>query len=174
MRPFLLVFVAVFAVVPSSLAQQAEPYAAPRTAQGHPDLQGVWVTEFLTMLERPPGVDGLVLSPEQAQGFAAALRDRQPEVIDPQVGIDDVRQLAMVRGEYRSSVIVEPENGQMPFTQAGLDLVACSRHADVRWSGSTPPDGALSRELRVSAHADDPHPPSEANRSNQRPRRHPY
>jgi hypothetical protein len=34
--------------------QQVQKYNAPRTVHGHPDLQGVWATEFLTMLEHPP------------------------------------------------------------------------------------------------------------------------
>ena len=120
------------AIASTGVAQEAEPYAAPRTAHGHADLQGVWVTEFLTMLERPPGVDALVLSPEQARGLAVALQGWQPEVIDPQVEFDGVSQLATVRGEYRSSVIVEPENGQLPYTQAGLNLAAWSLARDVQ------------------------------------------
>jgi hypothetical protein len=36
-----------------------------------------------------------------------------------------------VNGEYRTSVIVEPSGGRMPFTQAGLELAAAitARHA---------------------------------------------
>ena len=30
--------------------------------------------------------------------------------------------MARVKGEYRTSIIVEPKDGKMPFTQAGLDL----------------------------------------------------
>ena len=94
------------------------------------------------MLERPPGVDRLVLSPEVARGLATALRGLQPEVIDPQVSIDDVSQLAMVQGEYRSSLIIEPETGQMPYTQAGLDLAAWSLARDTQMF-----DGAEHRPL---------------------------
>jgi hypothetical protein len=36
----------------SALGQTAKPYVVPRTADGHPDFQGVWGTLFLTMLEQ--------------------------------------------------------------------------------------------------------------------------
>ena len=52
-----LALLALLATSAAGLAQQVEPYDVPRTAHGHPDFQGVWATEFLTMLERPPGVD---------------------------------------------------------------------------------------------------------------------
>jgi hypothetical protein len=122
-----LISAALIASMTASLpvvAQRAAAYAAPRTEYGHPDLQGVWVTEFLTPLERPEGVATLVASPEQAQALVAAIRARIPAVIDPDVQIHDLQQLARVNGEYRTSVIVEPSSGRMPFTPAGLDLAA--------------------------------------------------
>jgi hypothetical protein len=106
------------------LAQPAARYTAPQTEYGRPDLQGVWATEFLTTLERPAGVEHLVASPEQAQALAATIRARIPSVIDPDVQTHDIKQLARVKGEYRTSVIVEPKDGRMPFTQAGLNLAA--------------------------------------------------
>ena len=119
-----LALLAWLATPTAGLAQQVEAYAVPRTAHGHPDFQGVWATEFLTRLERPPGVDNLVATPEQALVVAAAIRGGRPELVDPQLQTDNVSQLAMVQGEYRTSMIVEPENGKMPYTQAGLDLAA--------------------------------------------------
>ena len=49
-----------------ALGQTAKPYAVPRTADGHPDFQGVWTTGFVTPLERMQGADSLVVTPEQA------------------------------------------------------------------------------------------------------------
>ena len=80
------------------------------------------------MLERPPGVEHLVVSSEQAAALAAALRSGIPDVVDPQAQWDGVSQLLMVKGEYRTSLIIEPEDGKMPFTQAGADLVARMLH----------------------------------------------
>ena len=119
----LTVLVAVTAST-SVLAQQARRYSVPRTEHGHPDFQGVWTTAFLTMMERLPGVEPLVASPEQAKALVAGIIAKRPAVIDPDALIYDIRQLAMVKGEYRTSLIVEPKNGQIPFTKAGLDLSA--------------------------------------------------
>ena len=105
-------------------AEQVEPYAVPYTADGHPNLQGVWATEFITGLERPRGVDALVVSPEQARLLAGTLRSGLPDLIDPEVFAMETTALARVEGEYRTSVIVEPADGRMPFTDAGEALSA--------------------------------------------------
>ncbi len=105
-------------------AHNGERYTVPRTEHGYPDFQGIWATSFLTTLERPAGVTTLVATPEEALKLAAAIRARMPVVIDPDVQLHDIRQLAMVKGEYRTSVIVDPEDGRMPYTQKGLDMVA--------------------------------------------------
>ena len=114
----------------SAFAQQAR-YNGPRTADGRPDLQGVWATEFLTMLERPAGAENLVATPEQAQTLVAGIRKQLLSgVTDPDFILHDIRQLAMVKGEYRTSMIVDPKDGRLPFTKAGLDLVARVRARD--------------------------------------------
>jgi hypothetical protein len=105
-------------------AGNRDHYKVPRTEHRHPDFQGVWATSFLTMLERPDSVTTLVVTPEQARILVAAIRARLPAVIDPDVQLHDIQQLAMVKGEYRTSQIVDPEDGRLPFTQKGLDLAA--------------------------------------------------
>jgi len=122
-----LILVALLASVVAStavLAQPQKPYKAPRTEHGHPDFQGIWATAFLTMLERLPGVEGLVATPEQAEKLVAAVRGKMSPLADPQVFIDDIQQLTKVRGEYRTSIIVDPPDGRMPYTKSGLDLLA--------------------------------------------------
>ena len=119
-----LVVLASLAVSIPGLAQQVEPDGVPRTAHGHPDIQGVWATEFITKLERPAGVDDLVVSAEEARALAATMRSQFPDLIDPDVNTIVVSKLAMVKGEYRTSVVVEPEDGKIPFTQAGGELAA--------------------------------------------------
>ena len=59
-------------------AASAAAYEAPRTAYGAPDLQGVWTNATITTLERPDGVDTLVLTPEQAR----LLEDTRAEFYD--------------------------------------------------------------------------------------------
>ena len=126
-------FVAFVTFSTSVLAQQVQGYTAPRTEHGQPDFQGVWATRFLTTLERPAGVEGLVLGPQQAQVLAAKIRSMLPAVIDPDVQLHDINELAMVKGEYRTSMIVEPKDGRMPFTRAGLELAGRvgARHAQM-------------------------------------------
>jgi hypothetical protein len=118
-----VVLVCLISTLPIS-AHDPEHYTVPRTEHGHPDFQGVWTTAFLTMLERPPGVPSLVATPEEARKLAAAIRAKAPAVVDPDFQLHDIQELAMVRGQYRTSIIVDPADGQMPFTQAGLDLAA--------------------------------------------------
>ncbi|MCW8196741.1 hypothetical protein F6455_18265 [Proteobacteria bacterium 005FR1] len=112
------------------------------TGQGNerPELTGIWTNASLTNLSRPRGVDKLVLSPQEAQMLAAktGVAGISPEeasdnaVTDPDAPpppkgssdfglrgynsfwIDPGSSLARVRGEFRSSYIIEPSNGQVP------------------------------------------------------------
>ena len=103
-------------------AQQVAPYSVPRTEHGHPDIQGIWVTEFATTLEALPGVENLLASPEQAAELAAMARSWLPDVHDPDFDLYDANRLAMVKGEYRTSIIVSPQARIMPYTEAAMEL----------------------------------------------------
>jgi hypothetical protein len=128
---FVIAVLLSIAAISHAAAQSPEAYAVPKTAYGDPDLQGVWAADFLTTLERSEGFDHLVASPEQAQSLVEAIRTNLAGAdIDPDAYLHDISQLANVKGEYRTSVIVEPEDGRLPLTQAGLDLVAWSRNRD--------------------------------------------
>ena len=76
------------------------------------------------MLERLPGVDGLTATPEQAEKLVAAIRGKMSGLADPDVFVHDIRELVIVRGQYRTSIIVDPPDGRLPYTKAGLSLVA--------------------------------------------------
>jgi hypothetical protein len=121
-----LVLMALLASVVSTaaVAQQPKPYKVPRTEHGHPDFQGIWATAFLTLLERLPGVEGLVATPEQAEKLVAAIRGKMSGLVDPDVFVHDIKQLVMVKGQYRTSIIVDPADGRLPYTKAGLELLA--------------------------------------------------
>ena len=112
--------------------------SAPALSQNseRPDLEGIWTNASLTNLNRPQGVDSLVVSAEEARTIAAATPiaglegglDEGDGVNDtPEEGADDfgVRaynnfwvdpgsNLAMVKGEYRTSYIIDPPNGRVP------------------------------------------------------------
>lgn len=115
-------FTATFILSHSTLAQT--DYVVPRTEHGQPDFQGVWSAAFLTMVERPAGIDYLIATPEQAADLAAAIISEYPEVDDPEIAWWGLDQLARVRGEYRTSIIVKPDNGQMPFNELGAGVSA--------------------------------------------------
>lgn len=102
------------------IAQSAEPYEVPRTEYGQPDFQGVWGTRFSTMLERPEGLPPS-LPPDAAAGFAQAVAQvGEGTNTDPDIERFGAPVLAVVGGEHRTSVIVYPENGQLPYNEAGL------------------------------------------------------
>ncbi len=93
-------------------------YRAPRTRHGQPDLQGLWDNGWYTELERPDEVQKLVLTPEEAKKAIAAidaaiakdpLGQRESEFWDIGAGF------AQVRGEIRTSFIVDPPDGKLPL-----------------------------------------------------------
>ena len=109
-------------LAPVSLAQQPA-YQPPRTANGHPDLAGVWGASFMTFLERPTSSRQLVLSPDEAREAAARQVADTPDLIDPDFFIQNINTVLSVRGEFRSSLLVTPADGHMPYTEKGLKLV---------------------------------------------------
>jgi hypothetical protein len=64
---------------PAAAAPAAKPAAAalPRTADGHPDLQGIYDVATMTPVERPAGAKSLVLSKEEAAAMEAYEKQRQ-------------------------------------------------------------------------------------------------
>ncbi|NOX52596.1 MAG: hypothetical protein GXP16_18995, partial [Gammaproteobacteria bacterium] len=112
-------------------------FAVPRTHFGHPDLQGIWTNATLTTLERPDDFDALNLSPEEAEKLLSARQARWQEYEDAardadgklsagaDVGgyntfwMDEGNSLAMVDGQYRSSIIVDPQDGSVPYSWSG-------------------------------------------------------
>ncbi|MGI1678323.1 MAG: hypothetical protein K6L75_06310 [Cellvibrionaceae bacterium] len=104
------------------------------------DLSGTWTNASLTGLTRKAGVDKLIVSKAEAEKIVAgtSIAGLSPEeadtgkVTDPNEGApekggsdfglrgydsfwtDPGSSLAVVKGEYRSSFIVDPKNGQIP------------------------------------------------------------
>jgi hypothetical protein len=100
----------------------SQTYTAPRTAFGAPDIGGVWSTRFITRIERPEGYKTLVPAPSELKKLTEFLLDIGP-VGDPDIEHQAITSLSEVRGEKRTSIIVEPADGQIPFTEKGLKLV---------------------------------------------------
>ena len=136
--------VALFTYAPTSAQAPsgiAKPWTMPRTADGKPDLQGSWSNATLTPLERAEGTP-LVMTKEQVvareKGFADRVErlaaDSDPNRPAPPKGgdgstgaagmvggynnfwIDPGDRVAVVNGEPRASLIVDPPNGRVPPT----------------------------------------------------------
>ncbi|MDZ4762348.1 MAG: hypothetical protein SGJ21_14890 [Alphaproteobacteria bacterium] len=115
----------------------ASGYEPPRTREGRPVLEGHWTNTSLTALERPRDLAALVMSEEQALRAAlvrnqASARDSEPTDPSspaPEAGrnvggynnfwIDTGTSFAKIDGGYRSSWIVDPADGKLPYTEAG-------------------------------------------------------
>ena len=81
----------------NALAQTAKApakYKVPRTADGHPDLQGNWTNATLTQVERDPKVgERQTLTAEEAaaiEGSAAKHVEEALKPTDPKLGIKDL------------------------------------------------------------------------------------
>jgi hypothetical protein len=120
----------------SGTAAQAPVYRAPRTSFGTPDLQGLWTNTSLTFLQRPPVFKALVATDAEAKtmeaGFKGMVGDLLKTSVDPNSPAPPVVKeapqadiiemdlhLARIDGQMRSSWIVEPADGRIPFTDAG-------------------------------------------------------
>jgi hypothetical protein len=141
----------------------------PRTSDGKPDLNGAWSNASLTPLTRDPAQKSLVVSEAEATKIAkgtalAGIAADDPEFSNagysdpnkgaPEKGGDDFGlkgydkfwvapgdKLAQVKGEWRTSNIIEPANGQLPYRhpeeQAKRDLEGFRRYA----TGAAPYEG---------------------------------
>lgn len=134
LRLGLLAAVALAAVSPAT-AQTA--YKAPRTWFGQPDLQGVWTNASLTSLERPAGVTALTITEAQAKQLEArreAMRAAGDKPSDPNAGAPPVgadvggynsawtdpgSTMGRINGQVRTSWIIEPADGKLPYHDAG-------------------------------------------------------
>ena len=113
-----------------STALQAAEWEQPRMSWGHPDIQGIWTNATVSVLERPEELKSLVMTEAQATALekggeeALASIDDIPEG-DLQAGenvggynsfwVDPGTRVMRVNGEPRSSIIVEPADGQVPY-----------------------------------------------------------
>ncbi len=113
------------------LVQQLSAQETPR-----PDLEGIWSNASLTNLNRPEGVEPLVVPPEEALVIAARTPiggieggfdegdgiNNLPAQGGADFGVraynnfwvDTGSNLALVKGEFRTSYVVDPVDGRVP------------------------------------------------------------
>jgi hypothetical protein len=152
---------AVLAVTLAPLAAGAQTPAGttgrgptvPRTADGHPDLQGTWDFRTATPLERPREFAGREFLTESEiadfQRRAAEREDgRPPEDARSDPSVHAVWWLdygKQVVGTHRSSLIVDPPDGLVPPGTADAQKRAAERRA--ARTGRGPADAAEDRSL---------------------------
>ena len=134
---------------------RADPYKPARTAQGKPDLQGVWSNASITTLQRSPNYSKLTLDPSEVARATAT----HPQVVRQQTddGLDEATvldgsdlksgrgynafwiapgtQFGYVKGSYRTSWIVEPADGKIPYSAAGREFLAGLAHRQESFDG---------------------------------------
>jgi hypothetical protein len=133
---------ACLAIGPAPALAQAAPatYQPPRLADGHPDLQGVWTNGSLTTLERGAQFKGATITKAEADALARRTADRtaagqtrtDPNSGAPPAGrgvggynnvyMDAGTHIAEIDGEYRTSWVVDPPNGKIPYSAAGRKI----------------------------------------------------
>jgi len=115
----------------------------PRTASGAPDLQGLWTYIYATPYQRPLELgDKRAYTEEEALAVEADSRESErvrTQPIDPDRGpppLGDLQanapdssfrpesptNVARVNGEYRTSLIIEPSDGRLPYLEEGMDI----------------------------------------------------
>ena len=115
----------------------AAGYRAPKTRFGAPDLQGIWTNSSVTMLQRPPIFKGLAATDAEAAMMEGGFRKMVDALIStapidpsapapPQIKevdnadfIEMDMHLATLGGQRRTSWIIDPADGRLPFTDAG-------------------------------------------------------
>ena len=107
---------AVLVILSCSAAAKEQLYSPPRLDNGQPDMQGVWVASNSTPLQRPPGFATLVIDEAQAAKLLASVSARFEDRNTPTEPTEyfDVHGIERVRGQLRSSIIVDPPDGLIP------------------------------------------------------------
>jgi hypothetical protein len=112
-------------IAASAQAQTPKPYHPPLTADGHPDFDGVWMNPPRgAQLEKAGLGEKLVVSNAEAKALAKALNiavAARPQFLT-QADLPEF-EVAVVRGENRTRLLVEPADGMLPYTEAALKAV---------------------------------------------------
>src|SRR5258708_7677254 len=115
---------------------------APRTPDGHPDLQGIWTNVTLTPMERLADFKNLEISETEASAYE---KKEKARTIDGDVNstllqqagsagtgayndlfLDRGNQYIRMNGKVRTSLIVDPPDGKIPVSAAARERQAAA------------------------------------------------
>lgn len=130
-RRFRIVQILLVAILANSAAAGERGYRAPRQPYGHPDLEGSWDHTDLTPLERPQGFPSLIVDASQAAQIEKQIDNAFEDRSTPTEPTEffNTRRMQPIRGQFHSSIIVDPENGQLPWLPAQAEWGKRTRQA---------------------------------------------
>lgn len=160
MKKTLNLFAALLMSLGMAFTSAAENYEPPKTAFGVPDVQGIWTYETRTSLQRPEIYDGALeideetmltkmISTQEYNKFLAETGAEGPT--GGAVGAyNDFwfapgNALAIMNGMYRTSLIIDPADGQIPWKEGGQEIRQAQR--DSLLMGRDRSDGPEGRGL---------------------------
>ena len=141
-------------LVSQALSAQTKARPLPRTADGHPDLQGIWDFRSATALERPARFAGReFMTPEEVVAYeqeAIEREDGRPpddgrteQSVHPAWWLDYGKTVVKSR---RTSLIVDPADGKIPPLTPEAQKRSAERRAAARTHG--PADSYENRSLQ--------------------------
>ncbi len=154
----LLALVCLAALGTAGISHAADNYEPPRNEYGRPDFNGYWTNASLTNLQRSSRYDFLVIPPDQVADVTASHPQNVRQATDDGLvpgelldgsdlgqgrgynafWVDPGSEFGLVRGERRTSWIVDPADGRIPFSEQGQQR---RREARARFSGNDGPEG---------------------------------
>jgi hypothetical protein len=111
----------------------AGAYIVPRTADGQPDLQGIWTNLTLTPLERPPKLSGKAFfTPAEAAEYEKHAPERE--------FVYAFRERGNVVATLRTSLIIDPPDGRLPAMTADGKKRAAEQAIEMKQHGFDGPE----------------------------------
>ncbi len=135
--PMLVTVLLTSSSVIGQTAKATAPWTLPRTADGRPDLQGIWDFRTATPLERPSAfAEKEFFSSEEAAQFERQSAERIAETlaVHPAFWLDYGTNVMPSR---RTALIVDPSNGRVPPLTPAARQKAAAR-AEARRSAEGP------------------------------------
>ena len=128
-KPLTSILLIVSLAGTSLLTAQSQDYIVPRTADGQPDLQGIWTNDTITPMERPASLRGRAfLTDDEIAAMEENLAQRRTDAdnnIEVAVGgnIGGYNQVWLDSGDTvlstgQTSLIVDPPNGRAPLRES--------------------------------------------------------